>query len=506
MSAYSALLIAVWVLGSGAVAYVGDKIGRRMGKRRLTMLGLRPRHTAAVFTVATGMLIASLTFGAMFLVNRRVTVAVLRVDELLRSTADLEQRYARARSSAQTALAYAASAERARSKAEQERRAALRRVRELRAEIRARLHELTRLTQEVAGLKHQLAETNQRMVASRRELSAVRTILDREQERLKSAERKLIAAEARTAEALRLERDARRAEAEARARQKEAEERAQALQGEVDAKTAKLASLQSDLSRADSELRAARDELAQTKERLDRVRADLAQAQAFQQWMVEGAAIIRQAPIIFRADEELARRVVYRPDSPEQVLQDFARLLAVADVVATRRGAAPPGGTGRAVRAVTIRVPDVPGDLTEEQQVALLAQSIAAEKQDVVLRVVAAANTVKGEPVQATLDVRPNRKVFRRGEVIAETVVPPHTSEAKALEAILDLLQVKTRAAALDRGMLPSPSGTLGEAGWDQVLSAARRADKRRVPSRVEVVAAVDAWTADPLLIQLRVR
>ena len=477
-----------------------------MGKRRLTMLGLRPRHTAAVFTVVTGMLIASLTFGAMFLVNRRVTLAVLRVDQLLRSTADLEQRYARARSAARTALVQAQTAERARSKAESDRRTALLRVQELRGQIRTRLQELARLTDEAAALKRQLAETNQRMLASRRELDAVRAILSKEQDRLKSAEKRLLAAEARTAEALRMERDARQAEADARGRQREAEERAKSLQSEVDAKTARLAALQSDLSRADSELKLARDELTRTRERLDRVRADLEQAQAFQKWMVEGAAIIRKAPIIFRADEELARRVVYQPDSAQQVLQDFARLLAVADVVATRRGAAPPGGTGRAVRAVTISVPGVSDDLTEEQQVSLLAQSIAAEKQDVVLRVVAAANTVRGEPVQATLDVRPNRKVFRRGEVIAETVIPPHTPEPRAVEAILDVLQVKARSAALERGMLPSPSGTLGEAGWDQVLAAARRADKRRVPTKVEVVAAADAWTADPLLIQLRVR
>ncbi|MGQ9699124.1 MAG: DUF3084 domain-containing protein, partial [Armatimonadota bacterium] len=468
---YPVLFIAVWVLGSGAVAYVGDKIGRRMGKRRLTMFGLRPRHTAAVFTVATGMLIASLTFGAMFLVNRRVTMAVLRIDQLLRGTAELELRYARATNSAQAALVQARHAERARSKAESERRSAIARVQDLRRQIRARQNELARLAGEVDGLRHQLAGTNQRMLASRRELKAVRAILDAEQERLRATERRLWAAEARAAEALRMERDARQAEADAKVRQRQAEELAKSLQSEVDAKTARLSALQSDLQRADSDLRAARDELARTKERLDRVRADLEQAQAFQQWMMEGAAIIRKAPIIFRAEEELARRVVYQPDSPQQVLQDFARLLAVADVVATRRGAAPPGGSGRAVRAVTISIPDAPHDLTEEQQVSLLAQSIAAEKQDVVLRVVAAANTVRGEPVQATLDVKPIRKVFRRGEVIAETVVPPQTPEPRAVEAVLDLLQVKTRVAALERGMLPSPSGTLGEAGWDQVVS-----------------------------------
>jgi len=49
---------------AGTIAYTGDLIGRRLGKRRLTIFGLRPRHTAVLLTIISGGLIALLTFVA----------------------------------------------------------------------------------------------------------------------------------------------------------------------------------------------------------------------------------------------------------------------------------------------------------------------------------------------------------------------------------------------------------------------------------------------------------
>ncbi len=66
---FLALLI---VLVSGLIAYVGDLIGRKMGRKRLTLLGLRPRHTAIVISVSMGMFIAALTLVATFAVSASI--------------------------------------------------------------------------------------------------------------------------------------------------------------------------------------------------------------------------------------------------------------------------------------------------------------------------------------------------------------------------------------------------------------------------------------------------
>ncbi|HBS58399.1 MAG TPA: DUF3084 domain-containing protein, partial [Firmicutes bacterium] len=38
-------LIAVLAVMGGMIAYIGDKIGTKVGKRKLSVFGLRPKHT-----------------------------------------------------------------------------------------------------------------------------------------------------------------------------------------------------------------------------------------------------------------------------------------------------------------------------------------------------------------------------------------------------------------------------------------------------------------------------
>ena len=59
------LVLAFLIVVCGFIAYTGDLLGRRLGKRRLTVFGLRPRHTAILCTVVTGMVIAATMVGVL---------------------------------------------------------------------------------------------------------------------------------------------------------------------------------------------------------------------------------------------------------------------------------------------------------------------------------------------------------------------------------------------------------------------------------------------------------
>lgn len=59
----AAILILLLLVLCGFIAYMGDLLGRRLGKKRLSVFGLRPKHTAILLTVVTGVLIAGVTFG-----------------------------------------------------------------------------------------------------------------------------------------------------------------------------------------------------------------------------------------------------------------------------------------------------------------------------------------------------------------------------------------------------------------------------------------------------------
>ena len=52
------LIVAILLLG-GVIATLGDRIGTKVGKARLSLFNLRPRKTATLVTVITGSLISA---------------------------------------------------------------------------------------------------------------------------------------------------------------------------------------------------------------------------------------------------------------------------------------------------------------------------------------------------------------------------------------------------------------------------------------------------------------
>jgi len=86
------LLIAALVIVSGVIAYVGDIVGRRMGRKRLSLFGLRPRHTAIVISVVAGMLITIVTLAAAMALSQNVKDGFLRVAEMRQRQGELAQK------------------------------------------------------------------------------------------------------------------------------------------------------------------------------------------------------------------------------------------------------------------------------------------------------------------------------------------------------------------------------------------------------------------------------
>ncbi len=99
------LAAAVFIGMCGFIAYWGDLLGRRLGKRRLSLFGLRPRHTAIVFTTITGMLIAIFTIGFMAAISQRVRLLMLEGEDILRERDTVMQKYEAARRTADKASA-----------------------------------------------------------------------------------------------------------------------------------------------------------------------------------------------------------------------------------------------------------------------------------------------------------------------------------------------------------------------------------------------------------------
>ena len=88
---YSILFVVVLILLSGFVAYFGDLLGRKMGKRRLTLFHMRPRYTAILFTVITGMVIAAIALGALVSANKQFRKVLIEGDAILSQNSSLKK-------------------------------------------------------------------------------------------------------------------------------------------------------------------------------------------------------------------------------------------------------------------------------------------------------------------------------------------------------------------------------------------------------------------------------
>ena len=145
------------ILLAGLIAVTGDRVGRSVGRRRLSLFGLRPRHTSVIITVLTGVLIAAASLGLVLLVSTEARLALFRIDEIQRTLRRYQQELERAQASRDEAVALAQEAARRREEAE----AALQQARQ----------QLEQVERDLAEARSQLSEAHQRLEQARRELA-----------------------------------------------------------------------------------------------------------------------------------------------------------------------------------------------------------------------------------------------------------------------------------------------------------------------------------------------
>ena len=102
---YGVVLILVLIITGGAIAFIGDRIGSKVGKKKMTILGLRPRHTSILVTIVTGILITTTTLGVMTIMSKNVRTALFGMEKLNQNMKQARNDLAEA--SAQLAMAKA---------------------------------------------------------------------------------------------------------------------------------------------------------------------------------------------------------------------------------------------------------------------------------------------------------------------------------------------------------------------------------------------------------------
>jgi len=77
---------------AGTVAYVGDRVGHQVGRRRLSLFGIRPRYTSTIVAIATGMIIALVVTLVAIFASEQVKTAFFKLSSLNAQIAELQAR------------------------------------------------------------------------------------------------------------------------------------------------------------------------------------------------------------------------------------------------------------------------------------------------------------------------------------------------------------------------------------------------------------------------------
>ena len=356
---YGIFLIVILIITGGIIAFIGDHLGSKVGKKKLTVFGLRPKYTSMLVTIITGFLITTLTLGVMTVSSENVRTSLFGMEKLNKSMQDAKAELAN--TSAELAMAKAEQ-----NKAQED----LKKARNELQGLQQQTETLEARNQELQAGNKRLEDTNSELLHRNEKLTNVNLILEEGNERLHK-------------------------------NNKELEENNR------------------DLS--------------------------------------TGIKIMREGDITFRAGEVLAAGVIKGKRSQEEIVEDVDKLVNAARYNVTRR--------------IGSEAPDAAKDIWLYQpEYTDAIKFISEHEDDYVVRLTAAGNMVRGEPVRVDIQLFKDNVIYKRNELILQKPLQfdprnPQDVEAKLMEFLHEV-----NRTARSKGMLAdSISGTVGVIDGEQV-------------------------------------
>lgn len=163
------MIAAILVLG-GVIATVGDRLGMRVGKARLSLFNLRPRQTATLITIMTGIVISAVTFGILFAISDQLRTGVFELEQI-------QDDLAEARSGLQSAQTEQREVQQERDRALRQRQAARRQLQDINEELQGAIAQNE-------AREEQLRETNAQLETTQSELRQIESNFQQAQSRL----------------------------------------------------------------------------------------------------------------------------------------------------------------------------------------------------------------------------------------------------------------------------------------------------------------------------------
>ena len=245
------VLVVLLVALAGVIAYTGDVLGTLVGKRRLSLFGVRPKQSGRIIGVFAGILIMLVTLGTLALSFRNAVQVIMRAQPVGVQLAEQEARVRR--STAQ--------------------------VEELQTQVEARSQELFQAQTEVETAERARDEARADISDLQVTQQGLETDIANLNTSLASAQDKVAEAEANLLSTRRQFEEADQARQEAVAEAAEASKQAAASRQDVETLTKDVAAAQAQLGSVQGELVSSREELAAAQQTLEDTQTRLAETQ-----------------------------------------------------------------------------------------------------------------------------------------------------------------------------------------------------------------------------------
>jgi len=467
---YSVIVILALLAFGGVAAYLGDILGYRLGKRRLSLFGMRPRTTARVVGIVAGILIPTVTIivGASF--SENVRIALWQIGSLRKQLGTLQSEVNKAENRLEVSQKQRDSAREEADKATEEVDLTRADLEQADAALESAEELVAGAERQVAGLRTRSGDLNSRLGDAKDQLASAGEALTAAKEAVTTAKEQL--------SSVKVQLDAAHIETEKANRDAEkARKQAEELRQDVEDLEARLAILRPEWDNLE-------DTFAGTPAALD----------------------------IFT---ELARGVVTKRETVDALTDAVVALMVLADQQAEAAHAVR-GENGRFIRVVAPVPPGAASESDEEvpesRIVAYLVKVLwESPAPSHVVRIQVVRRALPYAPVDVAFDTRPNQLLFREGQAVVTRKLRPGLDPADAFEQlwvlIADQERSEVRKQAQDAEMLPAPNTErYGEIPVREIYQAAEKCADRTQPVTVRVEAAADAYTSGPLAIRIAVQ
>jgi hypothetical protein len=501
-------VLILFVLLGGGIAVFADELGRRIGKKRLSLgRRFRPKTTARIITFISGCMI---TFVTMLLIGL--------------SSSDMRTLLLRGRRAIEEAQARSNELRIEQKRLTDANKGLDNRNRYLTSQI---LDLTTRLTLE----RSKLTNSEAKLKGYEGKLAAAKAKADREAARVATLDKKASGLEHQLAS---VNSELRDSSADLLKRKNELVKLQQKydyvsneytgllkynqtqqvqkdeLEKQVQAKAQEVLDANLKIGELQERQRSLQGEIDDNNSRLEKVRSALAQAQQ-QQETIEfvaamGAIHARFDGLMFPKGEELGRIMIPSGTSKNQVFDKIEAALVLAKETAKERGASE---TWNGIKyADMIEMPDDQGrKVAVQTQKNVLASELAGASEDQVLIVWAYVNAFANESVVVTFSHFANPLVYTTGQTLAEIRVDGRQEPAKILKS-LNELGPRIRSRALSDKMIPIQKGdmSLGSVSAEDILLLVRQIQDSGGSVRVRARAKRQTRAADPLELDFEVR